>query len=120
MRKTLSSHHSYILLTLSLALFCAMLGVGVISPILPIYASKLGASGILMGLILELSFARTGGMILSSELAERFDRKRLLNAGLLVYSLASLAYIHAETTESLLRSVFPRTWLRLCRSYCYG
>ena len=103
MRKTLSSHHSYILLTLSLALFCAMLGVGVISPILPIYASKLGASGILMGLIFgTFPFARTGGMILSSELAERFDRKRLLSAGLLVYSLASLAYIHAETTESLI------------------
>ena len=77
-------------MTLSLALFCAMLGVGVISPILPIYASKLGASGILMGLILgTFHFARTVVKILSSELAERFDRKSLLSAGLLVYSLAS-------------------------------
>jgi MFS family permease len=103
MNKTHSSHVDYILLTLSLSLFCAMLGVGVISPILPVYASKLGASGILLGLVFgTFSFARTGGMILSGELAERFDRKRLLTLGLLIYSLASLAYVHADTTLSLI------------------
>jgi|UPI0004AF9FA4 MFS family permease len=94
--------HNYILLTLSLSLFCAMLGVGVISPILPIYASKLGASGIVLGFVFgTFSFARTGGMLISGELAERFDRKLLLGAGLLVYSLASLAYVRADNTVAL-------------------
>ena len=36
---------------LSIAIFTAMVGVGIIVPLLPVYAEELGASGIWIGLI---------------------------------------------------------------------
>ena len=76
-----------VLLVLSMAMFCAMLGVGVISPILPLFARELGASGFLLGLIFgSFSFSRSVGMFISGELAEHVDRKILLLAGLSVYA----------------------------------
>ncbi len=95
-------------IVLSLSIFCAMLGIGIIAPILPLYAKSLGASSLAIGLIISaFSFARAGGMVASGELAERIDRKKLLMGGLFVYALASVAYAFATSTEIL---IFIRTW----------
>lgn len=92
-----------ILTVLSLSMFCAMLGIGIIAPVLPLYAKRLGAGGLAIGMIIgSFSFSRTGGMIISGELAEKMNRKALLLAGLAFYALASVAYTFASTTESLI------------------
>lgn len=95
--------YSKILTVLSLSMFCAMLGIGIIAPVLPLYAKRLGASGLAIGMIIgSFSFSRTGGMIVSGELAERMNRKVLLLSGLAFYALASVAYTFAATTEGLI------------------
>ena len=92
-----------ILMVLSLAMFCAMLGIGIISPVLPIYAKNLGTSGFALGMIIgSFSLSRTGGMVISGELAEHMDRKWLLLGGLAFYAAASVAYTFAYSTASLI------------------
>lgn len=92
-----------ILTVLSLSMFCAMLGIGIIAPVLPLYAKKLGASGLAIGMIIgSFSFSRTGGMLISGELAERMNRKVLLLFGLAFYALASVAYTFASSTGNLI------------------
>ncbi|GAB1399238.1 MFS transporter [Aminivibrio sp.] len=92
-----------ILIVLSLAMFCAMLGMGIISPILPLYAQNLGASGFALGMIIgAFSLSRSGGMIVSGELAEHMDKKRLLLGGLAFYAAASVSYTFANSTASLI------------------
>ncbi len=92
-----------VLMVLGLSLFCAMLGIGVISPILPIYAQKMGANGLALGAIVgAFSFSRIWGMAVSGELAEHMDRKRLLVSGLFIYALASIAYTMIGSTGELI------------------
>ncbi|PIE54063.1 MAG: MFS transporter [Dethiosulfovibrio peptidovorans] len=84
----------YILLVLSFSLFCCMLGVGVISPILPLYAVQLGAGGGLLGLVLGIfSLSRLGCSLVAGGLADRLERKYLILFGLSVYTLSSVAYL---------------------------
>ncbi|SMG32358.1 MFS transporter [Dethiosulfovibrio salsuginis] len=83
---------------LSFSLFCCMMGVGVISPVLPLYAVKLGASGTLLGLIFSaFSISRMGCTLFSGSLADRINRKRLMMFGLSVYTISSLAYLFVDS-----------------------
>ena len=85
-----------------------MLGIGIIAPVLPLYAKSLGANSVAIGLIIgSFSFSRIWGMLVSGELAERMDRKKLLLSGLLVYAAASVAYTFAFSTKVL---IFIRIW----------
>lgn len=98
-----NKHTELVLLVLSLSLFCAFLGVGIITPLLPIYATKLGVGGPFLGVILGIfSFSRTGTMLFSGELAERFNKKKLLIIGLFVYAISSLGYLLAKNSIELL------------------
>lgn len=100
---SINKNDKKILMVLSLSLFCALLGVGIITPLLPIYASELGIGGPLLGVILGIfSFSRTGAMLISGELAERCEKKKLLATGLCFYALSSLGYLHAHDSTSLL------------------
>ena len=82
------------LFVLSISMFCAMLGIGIIAPVLPLYAKKLGAGGVALGIIIgSFSFSRSGGMVISGELADRMNRKILLLFGLTFYAAASIAYL---------------------------
>lgn len=88
-------------------MFCAMLGIGIIAPVIPLYAKSLGASSVAIGFIIgSFSFSRIWGMLVSGELAERMDRKKLLLGGLFVYAAASVAYTFSFSTEML---IFIRT-----------
>ncbi len=40
-----------ILLTLLLAAFIALVGIGIIAPVMPLYATQLGATGLSLGMI---------------------------------------------------------------------
>lgn len=80
-----------ILLTVVLAVFIALLGVGIIIPVLPVLATKLGASGFSLGLI-TAAFSLSRGLLQPTvgNLSDRWGRKGFLVAGLFIYGLVGL------------------------------
>ncbi len=88
---------------LGLSIFSSMLGVGIILPLLPIYAENLGATGIWLGVIFAgFSISRTIIMPVAGRLSDRRGRKLILGIGLFAFALTSLGYIWANDTASLL------------------
>jgi len=81
---------------LALCVFSAMLGVGIIAPLLPLYAENLGATGIWLGVIFAGFFiSRAIVTPIIGRLSDRSGRKLFLCTGLLIYSVISLGYIWA-------------------------
>ncbi len=79
-----------------------MLGVGIIAPLLPIYAEEMGATGIWIGLIFSgFSITRAIFMPLFGKMSAKFGRRIFLLLGLLFFSILSLFYIWAPNTLSL-------------------
>ena len=88
---------------LGLSIFSSMLGVGIILPLLPIYAENLGATGVWLGVIFAgFSISRTIVMPVAGWLSDRRGRKLILGIGLFAFALTSLGYIWANDTASLL------------------
>jgi DHA1 family multidrug resistance protein-like MFS transporter len=76
--------------------FVAAMGISMVSPLLPVYAEELGASGIWIGLTFSI-FALTQ-MITSPFVggwSDRFGRKPFIIGGLLLYLVAALGYLAA-------------------------
>ncbi len=70
-----------------------MLGLGLISPILPLYMREFGASGLQLGLVFAaFSVARLVLGPLHGRLSDRLGRKPLILTGLGLYALISWAY----------------------------
>lgn len=91
------------LVTLLLALFIALLGVGIIAPIIPIYAMDLGATGITLGLMIA-AFSISRGVLqpIVGSLSDRQGRKRFLVVGLLIYAVVGVTYTLATSVEHLI------------------
>ena len=87
---------------LALCMFSAMLGVGIITPLLPIYAQNMGASGIWLGIIFA-AFGVTNSIStpIIGKLSDRKGRKLFLSIGLLFYSATSLGFIMADSALQL-------------------
>lgn len=84
------------------ALFTAMCGLSIIVPLLPIYAERLGASGLWIGLIFSaFSFARFVVMPFWGALSDRVGRKTIIATGLLFFSLISLCFVLAKAPFAL-------------------
>jgi MFS family permease len=91
------------LVTLLLALFIALLGVGVIAPIIPIYAMDLGATGVTLGVIIAaFSISRGALQPIVGYLSDRQGRKRLLVVGLLIYATVGFTYTLTTSVEHLI------------------
>jgi DHA1 family multidrug resistance protein-like MFS transporter len=92
-----------ILLTLLLVVFAAFLGVGIIIPIMSIYAMDLGATGITLGLMIS-AFSISQGILqpVVGNLSDRRGRKRFLVVGLLIYAVVGLIYTLATSVEHLI------------------
>ena len=91
-----------IFFVLFISIFSCMLGVGIIVPILPIYAETLGATGFWLGAIFAgFSLTRSISMPLVGRFSDRMGRKRFISFGLLVYTLSSLGYIYASSALAL-------------------
>jgi len=87
---------------LALSVFSSMLGVGIISPLLPLYAENLGATGIWLGIIFSgFSISRAIFMPIIGRFSDRSGRKSFLCIGLLIYSIISLGYILASNASEL-------------------
>ena len=92
-----------VFITLFLAVFAATLGVGLVVPLLPVYAHDLGASGLYIGFIFgAFSLSRTVFLPYFGHLSDLKGRKPFITAGLLLYFLASIAYAFSATVEALI------------------
>lgn len=88
---------------LLLSVFMAMVGLGIISPIIPNYASDLGASGIYIGLIYSsFSFSRVILQTPVGRLADTYSKKNIIVAGLIVYTVISVVYTYVTSPEMLI------------------
>lgn len=96
------THTGKIFITLFGAVFATTLGVGLVAPLLPVYARTLGAGAWEIGLIFgAFSLTRTLFVSYFGALSDRRGRKPLLVTGLLLYFLLSLAYTAAQGVVSL-------------------
>jgi len=87
---------------IALSVFSSMLGVGIIAPILPLYADDLGATGIWLGMIFAgFSISRAIFMPIIGRLSDRTGRKVFICIGLLIYSIISLGFIWADSVSQL-------------------
>ena len=92
-----------ILLVLLLSIAIALFGVGIIAPIIPIFAVDLGATGISLGLMVAAFSISQGAMQpIVGPLSDRHGRKRFLVIGLLIYALAGFAYTLATSVDHLI------------------
>jgi MFS transporter, DHA1 family, multidrug resistance protein len=91
------------LFTLLLSVFIAFLGIGIIVPIMPVFASDLGAGGLALGMIIA-AFSLTRGILLPvvGNLSDKWGRKNFLAAGLLIYGLVGLLIPMAGSVEQLI------------------
>lgn len=88
---------------LAVPVFSAMLGVGIIVPLLPLYAHSLGASALWLGLIMAaFSISRTILTPLVGRLSDQRGRKFFICLGLGIYTAVSLGYPWAHTTWQLI------------------
>jgi MFS family permease len=89
--------------TLLLSVMIALLGIGIIVPVVPVLAVSLGASGLSLGLIIgAFSFSRTILQPFIGSLSDRWGRKGFLISGLLVYALVGLLFPEATSVLNLI------------------
>ena len=87
---------------LFISVFSAMLGLGIVGPLLPIYADNLGASGLWIGMIFSgFAAARAIFMPIVGRLSDESGRKKFIVVGLFAYALLSLGYVTAGSVYSL-------------------
>jgi len=99
---------------LALSIFSSMLGVGIIAPLLPLYAENLGATGVWLGIIFAgFSISRAIFMPIIGRLSDRYGRKLFIVIGLFAYSVTSLGYIWAN-------DVYQLTLVRLIQGVAAG
>jgi MFS family permease len=85
------------------SIFATITGVGIVVPLLPVYAHELGATGIYIGLIFgSFSLSRTVFLPLFGHLSDKKGRKPLIVPGLLAYSFVSIAFLFAVDVKSLI------------------
>ena len=88
---------------LGLSVFSSNLGNGIIAPLLPLYAEKLGASGIWLGIIFSgVSISSAICMPFAGRLSDHVGRKLILSIGLFIFTVTSFAYIWANSIASLM------------------
>jgi MFS family permease len=85
------------------AIFATVTGVGIVVPLLPVYAHDLGASGFYIGMIFgAFSLARTFFLPYFGRLSDYKGRKPLIIPGLLAYTVISLGFIFFKDVNSLI------------------
>ncbi len=89
--------------TLFFSIFAAVTGVGIVVPLLPVYAHDLGASGLYIGLIFgAFSLSRTFFLPYFGRRSDKQGRKPFIVTGLFSYAVISVAFILSSGVESLI------------------
>ena len=97
------SPHKSIFITLFFTIFTTVTGVGIVVPLLPVYAHELGATGIYVGLVFgSFSFSRIFFLPVFGRLSDKNGRKPFILAGLSGYALVSVAFILSTDVNSLI------------------
>ena len=92
-----------IFITLFFSIFATITGVGIVVPLLPVYAQALGAGGLTIGLIFgAFSISRVFFLPYFGKLSDRKGRKPLIVPGLLAYTLVSIAFLFSDDVAVLI------------------
>ncbi len=91
------------LATLLLSVFIALLGIGIIVPVMPVFASELGAGGFALGMIIA-AFSISRGLLqpIVGNLSDKWGRKNFLIAGLFIYGIVGLLIPQATNVGNLI------------------
>ena len=90
------------LVTLYFTIFAAILGLAIISPILPIIAEDLRVTGVWMGMIFSgFAISRAIIMPVMGGLSDKYGRKIFIASGLLLLAVISLLYLPAHNEYTL-------------------
>ena len=93
---------STVLFILSVSVGVAMIGLGIIWPLIPVYAVELGAGGFLVGLIIaSFNISRAIFSPFAGRISDRWGRKNFIAAGLLSYAVISFFYPFAKDAQTL-------------------
>ena len=88
----MDSANRRILATLLFSVFTTVIGVGVVVPLLPVHAHRLGADGLGIALVFgAYALARACFLPVFGRWSDRHGRKSFLTVGLLTYALVSVA-----------------------------
>jgi len=87
---------------LFISVFASMLGLGIVAPLMPVYAESLGATGVWLGIIFA-GFSLSRGIVMPviGRISDRKGRKKFILAGLFTYAIISLAYVRADSVYML-------------------
>jgi MFS transporter, DHA1 family, multidrug resistance protein len=104
-------------------LFVSMLGMNIISPFLPLYAKKMGASALELGLVQgAFSVSGTATLLFIGRLSDNWGRKLFLVAGLSVLVVSSAILTVASTPLHLIvlrffQGLGASTFLAISQAY---
>jgi MFS family permease len=92
-----------VLFILSVSVGVAIIGLGIVWPLIPVYALDLGATGFQVGMIIaSFNIARVFANPISGRLSDRWGRKPFIVTGLFFYALVSILYIQATDVNDLI------------------
>jgi MFS transporter, DHA1 family, multidrug resistance protein len=91
-----------IFISLFIATLIAMLSLGIITPILPLYAKSMNATGLELGLIFS-GFALSRGIFapIIGQFSDQYGRKKLIVIGLVLFIILSLCFVVAASPIAL-------------------
>ncbi|MGB3460257.1 MAG: MFS transporter [Halobacteriota archaeon] len=90
------------LFTLFFSIFAAILGLGILSPLLPSLAEDLGATGFWVGMIFSgYAISRAIIMPIMGGLSDKYGRKIFIASGLVLLAVISLLYLPAHNEYTL-------------------
>jgi DHA1 family multidrug resistance protein-like MFS transporter len=99
----MNSSDKKIFVTIFFSIFTSVTGVGIVVPLLPVYAHDLGASGLYISLIFgAFSLSRTFLLPYFGKASDRKGRKPFIVTGLLGYTLVSIAFMFSADVNSLI------------------
>jgi DHA1 family tetracycline resistance protein-like MFS transporter len=90
---------------LFLTVFVDLVGFGIVLPLLPFYADRFGASGLMVGMLVSVySLAQLFTAPVWGRLSDRFGRRPILVVGLLGSALSYLVFAYARSLPVLFAS----------------
>lgn len=91
------------LFVLAAAIFCTMLGTGIVMPFVPLYAQQFGAASLGAGVLFSAHSApRTFLLPLIGTASDRIGRRAFLLTGVFLYAISSIAFLLAKSMGLLL------------------